>query len=1260
MDDDLGKCERLFREVGNQLDWFKYRPQDLLVKLAAQIREEQCRSRSEELTACLDDDRAVLAMADPPPTDTRRTTVSRVRHNVHNADLADSMASMQLKSNTPDTDNSTSNASTISAKNPGPDSDPAKVKKKKATKTIPAEKPFSFFPTPQPATATALTTSQQSVDLGGGDSTIPNVPGVLSASPPGKAKRTQLDGSPELLTANVTQHNTKQSSPSPTDLPYPSKQLFGSATDTTASNTSQSASTHEARNGIGSESIISDDHNDAECPDQDDDVVLSPSPLPASPEVQQSVDEQTTAAGKWSRIQALDDSDAGDVELCTSALDDMDLNPTAVDITMPAPPPRHRARHQIVDSSCENSPVVIERKPRRDLSDQLRRPEQNTRGHFIVSSSESSDAEDIPNTTGQAEGMGVAAIVDVSDNSAKVDSDSACVEVNVANDPPQCLSAGRNSLSPGHLSDCKEPSHGETEAAHSTLQVSEHLPGARAVADFSLSLCDDSGSDGDVEEEGKCMDKSLPYADSPSGVPAVAASWHADEAVAVSADGSMAGFLDDQAMEHNGSLESDDEGNDDYDYGDSFINDDDGDEEEEEDDGEEDSNGGDNDNVVGSDVENGGVESASDMDATHDYGVCDDATGNADDATGNADESLLICVSDDEQCAAVSTPSHEDSPTDGVVAATSSASLGYDVSAVLDSPRIDFIHHDGSLSFVLPSSAGSTHHRSRLLPSSSRLQHTPAGTTEESDDSALVNLCMDMEKELLAAEVQQNGIDGCEGIDEMPCTQDYVGDDRAKDSLHLPGTSSLYGIDGSSPSLPAVAATATVPLNQTAASTGAGGMAGSHPDRAHPAAGSGPSPRCQPRGSTARRSVILVSDNDSDSGSESNVLHMSKKPLHPAARVDSSSDDDFENFLVESKTPRASRQPASHNELEDFIVADDDCGDFLAGGSSDEEEDHVADEPGQSSSIPFSTPRPRWEMSTPWKTPAGSDMFTPWKTSAAGSDDRENDVPDDWQVPPSTKGGHRPPGLSNVDIVRTPKRLPASTPVPASAAAFKRSRVSLCQRYFQLFNHSVFSNKLPADMRITWNNRMRTTSGFCYTKRSSAGEFTAWIELADKVCDSEERLRDTLLHEMCHAAVWLIDRIRGGHGPAFKAWARIALRAHPNIPAVSRCHNYSIATKYSYKCTGCGFVIGRHSKSINTEKQVCPYCLSTLELQSGASGKQASGFALFVKENFKSVKSSMLQGSSHGDIMAELGVRYRQSNAAAQGNINDNAAVCAS
>ena len=34
-----------------------------------------------------------------------------------------------------------------------------------------------------------------------------------------------------------------------------------------------------------------------------------------------------------------------------------------------------------------------------------------------------------------------------------------------------------------------------------------------------------------------------------------------------------------------------------------------------------------------------------------------------------------------------------------------------------------------------------------------------------------------------------------------------------------------------------------------------------------------------------------------------------------------------------------------------------------------------------------------------------------------------------------------------------------------------------------------------------------------------------------------DRIRDTLIHEMCHAATWLIDGTKkAGHGPLWKAW----------------------------------------------------------------------------------------------------------------------------
>lgn len=35
---------------------------------------------------------------------------------------------------------------------------------------------------------------------------------------------------------------------------------------------------------------------------------------------------------------------------------------------------------------------------------------------------------------------------------------------------------------------------------------------------------------------------------------------------------------------------------------------------------------------------------------------------------------------------------------------------------------------------------------------------------------------------------------------------------------------------------------------------------------------------------------------------------------------------------------------------------------------------------------------------------------------------------------------------------------------------------------------------------------------------------------------SSDRLRDTLIHEMCHAAAWLISGVKAGHGTVWKKW----------------------------------------------------------------------------------------------------------------------------
>ena len=106
-------------------------------------------------------------------------------------------------------------------------------------------------------------------------------------------------------------------------------------------------------------------------------------------------------------------------------------------------------------------------------------------------------------------------------------------------------------------------------------------------------------------------------------------------------------------------------------------------------------------------------------------------------------------------------------------------------------------------------------------------------------------------------------------------------------------------------------------------------------------------------------------------------------------------------------------------------------------------------------------------------------------------------------------------------------------------------------------------------MVIEWNQRIRGSAGYCQLRRDSKNRYCKII-LSNKVVDTADRLRDTLIHEMCHAAVWLIDKKGEGHGPYWKQWTMKAMTVFPELPEITRCHDFAVLTKYTYKCEKCG------------------------------------------------------------------------------------------
>ncbi|GAA6226420.1 acidic repeat-containing protein-like [Lates japonicus] len=239
-----------------------------------------------------------------------------------------------------------------------------------------------------------------------------------------------------------------------------------------------------------------------------------------------------------------------------------------------------------------------------------------------------------------------------------------------------------------------------------------------------------------------------------------------------------------------------------------------------------------------------------------------------------------------------------------------------------------------------------------------------------------------------------------------------------------------------------------------------------------------------------------------------------------------------------------------------------------------------------------------------------------------------------------TEPRHGP--TSRLVLCKTPGCFLESLSNPGSSytRSFKQNKEDLTSKLYRLYNSSVFDNKLPVNMSVTWNKKMRKTAGYCITgQERGGGNRYARIELSEKVCDSADRLRDTLIHEMCHAATWLINGVRDGHGNFWKLYARKATVVHPELPMVTRCHSYDIKYKFQYQCTRCQNTIGRHSKSLDTQKFVCALCTGQLVLLTSSKSRAPTPFANFVKENYGSVRQE-LAGQSHAEVMRKLSADF--------------------
>jgi len=386
------------------------------------------------------------------------------------------------------------------------------------------------------------------------------------------------------------------------------------------------------------------------------------------------------------------------------------------------------------------------------------------------------------------------------------------------------------------------------------------------------------------------------------------------------------------------------------------------------------------------------------------------------------------------------------------------------------------------------------------------------------------------------------------------------------------------------------------------------------------------SPRIVPR--TKSRSIVISSDESSDHELTAPPTKAFKTPRKPAL------DDSEDGFPSPNNVKlRKKKKPMRRN----VIKSDSESRSSTPAGTSS------TGTPADVGSEDSVSSEPEPEPSPPPRKPAAGDFKTP-KSRKKGLREAEEVI----GTPTSLTF------LSSLTI-DTPKYR-CHPDALQYVSNFKKKKEELAKRLYHLYNKQIFDGILPADMEITWNVRLTKTAGLCYSRRykNKFGIETrsSRIELSSKVLDSGDRLRDTLIHEMCHAASWIISGYRDGHGPLWRTWAEKAMQRFPELPVIDRCHSYQIRTKYNYVCVSCNYTIGRHSKSLDTEKKVCGHCHGRFKLvvnatnvssakpnsnKAPATPKAPNAFALFVKENYKTHKKP---GVAHKDVMVALSTEF--------------------
>ncbi|KAI1275013.1 hypothetical protein F5Y07DRAFT_189647 [Xylaria sp. FL0933] len=346
-----------------------------------------------------------------------------------------------------------------------------------------------------------------------------------------------------------------------------------------------------------------------------------------------------------------------------------------------------------------------------------------------------------------------------------------------------------------------------------------------------------------------------------------------------------------------------------------------------------------------------------------------------------------------------------------------------------------------------------------------------------------------------------------------------------------------------------------------------------------------------------------------------------------------------QNIVKESATRRLKTGPKGN--LEDFFKQ-------LKITYDESEPDEPASRTTKTPMLDPTTPRK--DITSPAKVPRIP--MSPWKPEHKEFWDPEvNFAWIDKHSPP--KKSTKTLDLTAPDSKEELKRRYGTSPEKKQAKkAFDAVKEDLARDFLQELDSVITNGKLAqltettGGLRIVWSKTLQTTAGRAHwkcktttttskqpstgtatatttatTKKTTTTQHSASIELATKVLSNESDLLNTVAHEFCHLAVFLLHgKPRLAHGAEFKAYGQRVMRAASAATStlsdninnnskddnalktlktprdrgveinVTTRHSYEIEYRFVWRCADCGGEVHRHSRSVDPTRQRCGRC----------------------------------------------------------------------